>query len=654
MAKKRVKSIDQGNDQIDPVKFLESLNVLAGEDQEEAVPDFSGTANNEQVQETVDFPQVPNNPELLAQESQQELPQGLELLSEVAGLEAEEDIIDAPPESQQMMKKSFSPPELFPEQQQQQAPFTPPELYQPQDGQDEMQGLPPGLEFLADYQGLENQEDATDSAPEINPLEPKETENEKSLWESLGATNAWNPFNQGEREKQTKNLERIREDVDLKPLADEQGVSVDEYRRRNSEQYKQDQQRMSAEVAKALQEPYSTAVYGATDQVMNSPELMSEAERIGIEITPEQKEYAEKMELALSDQTDEELKTLGLYDDQVKGIRDRIDSNQVTDNDKYIAGLALIMPLIIGGLFGSEAAIGALKGSADAMMKIYDKRDKDIRADEEKLKELTKLQGESRRNLSELELKKLQIPSQAKKMVGASPYEHLKGMKKVKFTDEDGNEQEGVEFSPGVVAKMDYLDDKEAKTAMRKKGEEVNKNRDAINKLGDNSRKIVEIASQIPDSGFLSKIFQVWSKGKSPTLVKQFGTDIMVDGRKVNSAVALTQALEDTLEARRNVMKIKNFGPQLFEHFERILTNPYANFTSPEDLTNQTITLYTDSRDQFLNSVENQGFIKEAMVDDFYGKDLQMYNLLNQKQSMQKEANDEKRRMTEKVDVPNA
>ena len=107
---------------------------------------------------------------------------------------------------------------------------------------------------------------------------------------------------------------------------------------------------------------------------------------------------------------------------------------------------------------------------------------------------------------------------------------------------------------------------------------------------------------------------------------------IEVDGRKVNSAVALAQVLEDTMEARRKVQGIRNFGPQLFEHFERIMTNPYGHFTNVKDLQNQVLTLYTDTRDQFLNDAENRGFLREPLLDDFYKDDVKMYDSLNRKE----------------------
>jgi hypothetical protein len=224
-------------------------------------------------------------------------------------------------------------------------------------------------------------------------------------------------------------------------------------------------------------------------------------------------------------------------------------------------------------------------------------------------------------------------------------------MELVTLTNENGEQAQGVKLKPGLIASVEFLNDKDALKEMRKEATELNQNRTAVNKLGNSARRVIDIAKQMEDPGVLTKIFQGWAKGKKPSIVAQFGEDIILDGRKVNSAVALTQVLEDMLEARRNVQKIKNFGPQLFEHFERILTNPVGEFNTPQDLIDQTLRLYTDTRDQFLDEVEQRGFLKEGVLDDFYGKDKAMFDLLNKKESMEKEESAKLRRMTKQVDI---
>lgn len=438
--------------------------------------------------------------------------------------------------------------------------------------------------------------------------------------------------NPQKRKEVSEGNAKLFEDNKLREEAQQQNMSLEEYKKKQADEYGQDQETWQNQISEAAEQPYTKTVYGATDAVLNHPPLREEVESIVGPIDEQTAEMTRIMETALSDKNDEELKAQGTWNKQVEEVRERLDNNKATDNDKYLIGLALIMPLIVAGIFGKEAALGALGGGAEGMMKVYQNREKRIREDEDKITDLTKLIRDSELKQQDLEIEKAKIPSAVKKAVGESPKAHLEGRQMIRYTDPEGNVVEGVRLKPGIVAKEEFLADKEDLKEMRKEAQEVNVNRENVKKLGNNARRVVDIAMQIGDEGTFQKIFQSWAKGKKPSVVAKFGKEIELDGRKVNSAVALTQTLEDMLEARRNIQKIKNFGPQLFEHFERILTNPYGEFTTPQDLIDQTLRIYTDSRDQFLDSADMRGFLREPLLDDFYQDDVKMFDRLNRKE----------------------
>lgn len=601
MVKRRVRSRPQQaigeQDNFSQTDVLENLgdlqNIAALLQDEQGLnsePELSGTAQEIQEQQQLDVPRTPANPDLYGDYGQP-MPEGVELLANLAQGDDKEDqsrgvlgsIYDyfSPTKRQEISQQNA---QLF-EKPRQDASY---------------------------YQGYDPQAD----------VEPEPSKGIlRSIWDAGKVT---------EEDKQ-----RLNEDNTRRNQAREQGLTLEGFDQQQAEQ----QERWKSSMEEALQNPYSTSVYGATDAVLNSPELSAQVEKIGVEMTPEMEEMTKQMELAISNMSDREIKAQGEWDDQIAGIRSRIESNQATDNDKFFIGLALIMPLIVGGLFGAEAGLGALAGGAGGLSEQFGKREKGIREDEKSLSDLTKLKGESKLNQQKLEIEKAKIPGEVRKLIGEGPLAHLKGMNLVSYTDAEGNKVEGVEMKPGLVAKLEFLDDKEAKKDMRIQAEEINQTRSAVNKLADNSRRIIEIAQQINDPGFFANVFQGWAKGKKPSIVAKFGEDIMLDGRKVNSAVALTQILEDTLEARRNVQKIKNFGPQLFEHFERILTNPYGQLTTPQDLIDQTTRLYIDTRDQFLDDVERRGFLKNPVLDDFREKDSKMFKSLNRDENKSLVAN---------------
>jgi len=438
--------------------------------------------------------------------------------------------------------------------------------------------------------------------------------------------------NPQKRKESAESNAKLFEDNRLRQEAQQQNMSLDEYKQKQADEYGQDQDNWQSQISEAAEQPYTKTVYGATDAVLNHPPLREEIETIVGPIDDQTAQMTKDMEVALSEMNEEELKAQGIWNQQIDDIRQRLDNNQANDNDKYLIGLALLMPLLVAGIFGKEAALGALGGGAQGMMKVYEGREKRMREDEDKLTDLTKLVRGSELKQKELDIEKAKVPGVVKKAVGESPKAHLEGRQMIKYTDPEGNVVEGVRLKPGIVAKEEFLTDKEDLKEMRKEAQEVNVNRENVKKLGNNARRVVDIAMQIDDPGTFQKIFQSWAKGKKPSVVAKFGKDIELDGRKVNSAVALTQTLEDMLEARRNIQKIKNFGPQLFEHFERILTNPYGEFTTPQDLIDQTLRLYTDSRDQFLDSADMRGFLREPLLDDFYQEDVKMFDRLNRKE----------------------
>lgn len=629
MARKRIQSTpftganqNFGNsellDQLTNLAMLENQPALGGDES------LAGTAKLEpEAPAMFDFPRVPNNPAEYEDQDQfgvddvPGIPEGIELLGDLAGAEAEEDALD----EVAMTQPPLQPPQTQPE-------------------------------ALEDP--MENIRDREQAQPEMTAFAPQEEPKESlGFWGSIGQGIS-DYFSPQKRKEVSESNARLFEDNRLRNEAKQEGLTLDEYKTQRADEYVQDQQSWEDKIEEAVQEPYTRSVYGATDTVLNTPSLRENLQQIGIDPNPEEERMLKDMDAALSDMNDEELQAQGAWNEQVARIRQRIDSGNTSDMDKFLIGLTLAMPLIIGGIFGAEAGASFLGGMGQGLMDIYKLREKAYQDDEDRLSEITgKIEG-SKTKQKEIELKRAQLPQEVKKAIGEGPLEHLKGMTLVTLTDDEGNEMQGVRLKPGIVAEMEYMTDKDSKKEMMKEATELNQNRAAVNKLGNNARKIIEIAQQIDDPNVVGKIFQSWAKGKKPSVVAKFGQDITLDGRKVNSAVALTQILEDTLEARRNVMKIKNFGPQLFEHFERILTNPTGEFTTPQDLIDQSLRLYTDTRDQFLDEAEQRGFIKAALLDDFYGKDKQMYDRLNKKESRGRELGDKRQLMTEQVEVPDA
>lgn len=609
MAKRRIKSNPYSKDSnvnqsdiLTSLGGLENVSDLLLENQGlEDEGGLEGTAKKENLETDAEFPNVRIVP--YEDEENQQINEDLSLLSNLSGLEEEE---------------------------------APPEDIQKEDLETEGEK---GTDYLSMLKSL-----GENVKPLLNP--PRFLADKVADWA--------NPENRKKQQEENVKLSaQAKEGSKLAEEAAQKGMTVEEYRTLNADEHKEDQDRWSQEVEEASQNPFTKSVYGATDAVFNSPQLVETIQTIGIPVSDEMQQMTKNMEAAISDMDERELKAQGVWNEQIANIRNRIESNQATDTDKFVIGLALLMPLIVGGIFGADVGLGALEGTMEGLAKGKQSREKAIREDEKMIADLTKELDKSEQKRGEIKLERMKIPETIKKITPDSPYAHLQGMNLVTYTDPSGNQVQGVRFSPGIVADIEYLDDKDAKKDMRIKADKLNENRDSVNRLGDNIRKVIEIANQIEDPSTVEKIFQIWAKGKKPSLVSKFGQDIVLDGRKVNSAVALTQLLEDTLEQRRNVQKIKNFGPQLFDHFERILTNPYGEFVSPQDLIDQSLRLYTNTRDQFLDSAESRGFLRIPLIEDFYEKDKKMYGMLNRKEAMKRSREMEGLRKSSEMDIPN-
>src|SRR5690606_9915783 len=115
--------------------------------------------------------------------------------------------------------------------------------------------------------------------------------------------------------------------------------------------------------------------------------------------------------------------------EQAKQINQRIMSNQATDADKYYIGLALLMPLIIGGIFGKEAGLGALGGGAKGIADVLAGRQKSIRDDEASLLDIAKQQVGTQEKLANINLDKAKLGPALRSALPEDPNQHLTGLR---------------------------------------------------------------------------------------------------------------------------------------------------------------------------------------------------------------------------------
>lgn len=438
-------------------------------------------------------------------------------------------------------------------------------------------------------------------------------------------------------------------------MAREQGISPEEFQQQEAANFQQQQQIDRQALDEALKNPYTRVVHGATDQVINNPDLQLQLEEAGIPVRPEELELTKMYEIALSDQQN-------LYEQygqevaqQVEQLRQRIDSGEAGDMDKYYIGLALAMPLILGGIFGKEAAIQGFAGATQGLMDIYERREKNIEQQKKKLSDLEKMKMGADVKLQEIKSDKLKIPKDVKEVLGEDPLEHLKSKKLYKFQTADG-EKEGAMLKPNLIANIDYLGSKDSLASMEKVAGELSHGKSIVDSVGKDARNIVQIVSQIKNPGNFEKLFSILATNKyagiKPSSLGYLGEDIMLNGEKVNSAVALAQALESMMEERRQAQNIKSFGPELQSHFENMISNVFTNYVTPDDMANQVLQFYVGTRDKYLDNVKNEGFYPQPMLKEFYGPDKKMYDLLNKSKSKKSTQSDLDKLEVETMEIP--
>lgn len=326
MARRRIQSNPfEGEQNFNQSNVLQNLSGLAdtatllqGQEMEGDV-DLTGTAQGMQPPEEFQYPQVPRNPEMFEDQIGVDdvpgIPEGIELLGDVAGLEEREDALE-----------DVGNPE--------------PPVSLPQTSEGNLQDP---LEFIR----MRIQEE-----PELAQYLPEET---RQLLESSEAQpeKAFVPPPQEEMisEDVVETPEGISEQVveeqipQLPPAVEalpDQGTGQDI----NQED---------------IPEEGLGAVSGAVESAQNDPDLVRNVENLlnlkRGDIPKEAWEHAQMMEKALTQQ-EENLNELE------KEYKQKIERGELSTFDKVALGIAIALPVIIGMVYGKDALVASLGGTA--------------------------------------------------------------------------------------------------------------------------------------------------------------------------------------------------------------------------------------------------------------------------------------------------
>lgn len=128
---------------------------------------------------------------------------------------------------------------------------------------------------------------------------------------------------------------------------------------------------------------------GSVNAAMSNPELKSEIDRIFGPIDPAMAQAAGNYEKAMDAYSQNLDDVTARLNDQEKAIKERIESRNLTTQDKILMALAVIAPLIVAGIAGGkEGVIGALGGGAKGIADVFGGRAKEAKEDDQLMSDL--------------------------------------------------------------------------------------------------------------------------------------------------------------------------------------------------------------------------------------------------------------------------
>ena len=392
---------------------------------------------------------------------------------------------------------------------------------------------------------------------------------------------------------------------------------------------------LAEDVEKAMEQPWIHSAYGSAEEVANNPVLQAKFKEITGENYDEQiasqtKKYEEAMkgiEDSLSGMSTQ-------LDQQAEAIRQRILNNQSTDVDKYYIGMALLMPLLVGGFFGKEAGLGALAGGAQGIADVYARRGNEMRADEASLLDIGKQQLQNQSSQAEVASKKSEYPDLLRKNLPKDQNEHLIGRQEVRYQDpETGEEKRAIEILPGLVADSQYLTNEKSFDEMRKAARELNPVKLYTEKINDLTDDVISIVNQLDEKSLPAGVLQSFLSGKGIGALSRISKDVNYEGRKVNAGTLLEQKLGLLANAYGTAERLGQMDAATQRFMDRIMKNPENTLINNRDSINEMLEIRKLAQNSLVSAAKNAGFIPEFIIKDLQNKNNKIFSTLNKKEN---------------------
>lgn len=389
---------------------------------------------------------------------------------------------------------------------------------------------------------------------------------------------------------------------------------------------------ISAPVAQAPQAPapeLGNVQTGSVSQIETNPTLKQEMTRFLGEVTPEQMKIAEGYEKAMNAYANSlDDVTAGLTD-QEKAIRSRIESRQLSNQDKILMAVALLAPVLIGGLIGGkEGALGALGGGIGGLA---ENLNQNIKGNEENQQKLSEIALSKANVMKEKAGTLMQTQKFRKEIADNIPNKDLRDIflkHGALVKSPDGKEQLIIETgNPLLPIKSSAIRDKEDYENMKK---ELPKHAASIATL-DKAELIMDSLHSLIDLSEMESqnknIFQQIVKNAAPFNLYDYATGALKahlpftrdtikdengDEVKISSLIStyraqLADAWRDIHAGNKNAFKATE------QHFEKQLSDPTSwnafitGNSSPAQFRKQ-LDIVKNNFEEIINYLDHQGY----------------------------------------------
>lgn len=475
------------------------------------------------------------------------------------------------------------------------------------------------------------QVDLAENLPPVSASQQEQAaEQEPSVWQTLGmgAPSLKEQFTPPLQEKFKENFTPKLGEQIIEPQRGG-GFKLVPNQPPEAEQLKNyEDQDLNADIDKAMENPWQYAAYGATGEVQANPQLQQEFQNTtGMALTPEIADQVSEYEEAMKAVEDSLMGINEQLDERAEAIKNRITANQATDADKFYIGLALLMPLLVGGLLGKEAGLGALGGTAKGLGDVYANREKGTRADEQTLLDIAGQRTSTLEKLANLKLNKQKLAPSKEQTAGKM-------------------------VSPGLYAKPEYLQTKEDQKRMRKQADELLPIKNYTEELTDITDDLVDAISQLKDKGTFNKAYVFYGSKLQPGSLAKLTDDVIINGKKHNAGVFIDQQIGLLSNAYTIAKQMGQLDRAAQAHMNKLVNNPTSSQLSGKDALNQILAIRNLVQKGYVRDVENRGFDGELAKQEFLKRNEGVREKLNQRAGVTR-TEEEKKRMA-KTGVKNA